>query len=447
MLINFSVTNWMSYRDKVRLTMIATREQQHGDRLFNPDKYPFRVLPSAVIYGGNASGKSNLFKAINFARHFITQPTRPDLPIGIEPFKLDPVASGEPVSFEFEILIEDHLYRLSFSLSGTEVLEEKLERISANSERILYHRVSGSSKPGLHSSLKKDYQRLWFAFLGTQKNQLYLANCKYQGLKNFEKVFDWFAQTLLIVTQDSRFEEFHPYPYLDDTDERYKVISGILDNLDTGITQLRWENLPLNTPLIPEELKQQVNKSVGDGQYVRISPRSDSELVILAYRQNGEFGFRKLCTQHGDVRFEMREESDGTKRTIALLPALMALVYSETPKVCLIDEICLSLHPNLLRELVKLVLFRTGGSKRSQLLLSTHNHILMDQALFRRDEIWVTERDQRGHSRLMNFSEYGDIRSDKNIVRSYLQGRMGGVPDILPYWSWPGQVPQDGEEE
>ena len=127
----------------------------------------------------------------------------------------------------------------------------------------------------------------------------------------------------------------------------------------------------------------------------------------------------------------MRQESDGTQRIIDLLPAFLDLSEQTSQKVYVIDEVDRSLHSLLIRNLIEAYLECCSAETRTQLLLTTHNVMLMDQQLLRRDEMWVTERDASGATDLFSFSEYEDIRYDKDIRKSYLQGRMGGVPRIL----------------
>ena len=127
----------------------------------------------------------------------------------------------------------------------------------------------------------------------------------------------------------------------------------------------------------------------------------------------------------------MQQESDGTHRTIDLLPAFLEMADAGSNKVFVIDELDRSMHTLLTRSLLEKYLSGCGPLCRSQLLFTTHDVLLMDQELMRRDEMWVAERDRDGSSTLFSFSEYKDVRNDKDIRKSYLQGRLGGIPRIL----------------
>jgi AAA15 family ATPase/GTPase len=131
------------------------------------------------------------------------------------------------------------------------------------------------------------------------------------------------------------------------------------------------------------------------------------------------------------TNFEMQQESDGSKRVIALLPAFLDLTAKGCEKVYVIDEVDRSLHTILSRRLLEAYLDSCSAKSRAQLLLTTHDVILMDQDILRRDEMWVAERDDLGASSLISFNEYKDIRYDKDTRKSYMQGRLGGIPQIL----------------
>jgi len=152
-------------------------------------------------------------------------------------------------------------------------------------------------------------------------------------------------------------------------------------------------------------------------------------------RIDGELTAKKLVTYHQqqggqEVKFEMRQESDGSQRVIDLLPAFLAAAATGSSKVYVIDEVDRSLHTLLTRQLLEGYLGCSGADTRSQLLFTPHDVLLMDQKLFRRDEMWVVERNPQGESSMMPFSEYKDVRYDKDIRKSYLQGRLGGLPRI-----------------
>ena len=430
MIISFSIENWMSFRDKVTFMMTASKERQHSERVPKLPKYQTRNLPIATIYGGNASGKTNFFKALNFAKGLVVKGTRPESLIPVEPFKLDARAAEKPSRFSFELLINEIIYEFSFSATRKAILEEKLVKIAPASEMILYDRREG--KPNFDKSLEhKEF--LAFAFQGTRENQLFLTNSVSQKVENFKPVYDWFKDTLELIAPDSRFEPFEQF--IDEEHPRYSTMNEMLKQLDTGITHLGGEVIPFENIPMPDLLKNQLQEELKDGMSMRLRTEPINERFVVT-RKNNELIAKKLVTYHpkadgSEAKFEIRYESDGSQRVIDLLPAFLDLSAENSKKVYVIDEVDRSLHTLLTRRLLDAYLSNCAPESRSQLLLTTHDVLLMDQQLLRRDEMWVAERDSSGASKMISFSEYKDVRYDKDIRKSYLQGRLGGIPRIL----------------
>ncbi len=429
MIIRFSVENWMSFKNRVCFSMVASQEHQHKERVPEVNKYHMRVLPIATIYGGNASGKTNFFKALSFAKGLVVKGTQPDSLISCEPFRLDRNVE-KPSHFSFELLIEENVYEYSFAVTRKAVLEEKLVQIKSSSEKVLYHRHEG--KPNFDSSLQKD-QFLEFAFQGTRDNQLFLTNSVSQKVENFRPIYNWFKDTLKLIAPDSRFGLFEQF--LDEENSLYATMNEMLPQLDTGIVRLGGEKIPFDNMPIPESLKTKLQEEVKEGMTVRLMNEPMNERFAIT-RKHGELIAKKLFTYHPksdgtEVKFEMRQESDGSQRIIDLLPEFLDISTAGSKKVYVIDELDRSLHTHLTRRLIEGYLATCCSQSRAQLLMTTHDVLLMDQQLLRRDEMWVAERDASGISNLFSFSEFKDVRYDKDIRKSYLQGRLGGVPRLL----------------
>lgn len=428
MLISLTLENWMSFRDKVTFTMVASRERQHGDRISSIRGRKFKILPIAAIFGGNASGKTNFFKALNFARLLVVRGTRPDSQIPVLPFRLDNQSVDRPASFSFELLCDETIYEFSFSVTQNAVVREKLVHITNTSEKVLYDRRDG--QPNFDRSLNKD-KFLEFAFKGTRDNQLFLTNAVSQKVENFRPVYDWFHQSLVLIAPDSRFEQFDQF--LDESNPLYSKMNELLFHLDTGITRLGSDEIPFENLPVSEPIRTKLREDVREGKTVRLMNNLNERFVVT--RKDGRLLARKLVTYHSkadgtDARFDIYDESDGSQRVIDLLPAFLELTRNSSRKVFVIDELDRSLHALLNRQMIESFLSMCSAESRSQLLFTTHDLLLLDQDLLRRDEIWITEREETGVTKLLSFSDYKDVRSDKDIRKSYLQGRMGGIPRL-----------------
>ncbi|SET64668.1 AAA family ATPase [Thorsellia anophelis] len=429
MIISFTIQNWMSFREPVHFSMIASKEKQHRERIAKISKYQTSVLPIAAIYGGNASGKTNFFKALNFVKWLVVRGTSPDSIIPVETYRLDSLSQENPSRFKIELLKDEIIYEFSFAVTQHAILEEKLIQITSTSEKVLYDRQGDN--PNFYSGLNKD-MFLHFAFKGTRDNQLFLTNSITQKIETFRPIYDWFKDTLELVAPDSRFESFEHF--LDEAHPLYNTMNQLLPKLDTGISQLGSEEIPFDNTPFTQAVKNKIKEDVKEGVTIRLLNPSTNERFIIT-RKSGQLVAKKLVSFHSNhegeqIQFDIRQESDGSQRVIDLLPAFLELSDINSKKVYVIDEVDRSLHSLLTWQLLEAYLSNCTNDSRSQLLVTTHDILLMDQKLLRRDEMWVTERSLTGCSHLISFSDYKDIRYDKNIQKSYLQGRLGGIPKI-----------------
>lgn len=429
MIVRFSVANWMSFRDRVTLSMVASRERQHGERVARTGRYRLRVLPVMALYGGNASGKTNLFKALSFAKTQIVEGSRPGARIPVIPFLLDKDRAQQPTHFEFDLLIDEVVYAFSFSVTREKVFEERLIRVDSASERTLYDRQDRKIEFG--GSLEaEEEQFLRFAFRGTRDNQLFLTNSISQNVRNFRTIHDWFNYALQIITPDTRFglPSFHASSAV------AMKMSEMLSNYDTGISRMDSERVPVEYIQLPEPIKNDLQE-LEEGEIVHLAGSSDEYFRVT--RENGKLIASKCVTVHPttddrEISFDLTQESDGSQRLIDLLPAFLDLSSGASERVYVVDEMDRSLHTLLTRRLLERYLAACTAETRTQLLFTTHDVLLMDQRWLRRDEMWITERDAAGASSLLSFSEYRDVRYDKDLRKSYLQGRLGGIPRITP---------------
>ena len=434
MIISFTLENWMSFQEKVKFSMIATRERQHNVRVPKLSKYRTRILPVAAIFGGNATGKSNFFKALNFAKSLVTKGTEIDNLINVEPFRLNAHESDVPTRFAFELLINETIYDFSFAVTRTAVLEEKLVEIKSASEKVLYDRSRDQIK--FAPTVNRDLF-LEFAFKGTRENQLFLTNSVSQNIDDFRPVFNWFRDSLILIGPDTRFGNIELF--FDESGPHYEIMNENLLQLDLGISRLAGEEIPFESIPIPKlysaRIKEDFKNKIKGNKGISFGLDGNNERYVIV-RKNNELITKKLITFHpnedgNEVKFEFSEESDGSQRVLDLLPAFIEMSLKSSTFVYFIDEIDRSLHTLLTRRLIEMYLNACSENTRTQLLLTTHDVMLMDQQLLRRDEMWVAERDTFGASSLFSFSEFQEVRYDKDIRKSYIQGRLGGIPDFF----------------
>ena len=436
MLVSFSASNFLSFKDSIEFTTRATKERQHNHRVFVHDE--IKLVPISAILGANASGKSNFYRALLFLRRLVLHlPQAADELIAVEPFRLDDGESTSlPTRFVIEIFPADVLYRLSIAVSRNGVVEEKLEEVHGEESTLLYSRVNldravSWEVSGLQEKVSDQTDREFIAFKtrDTLSNQLFLGVLRGKNLPVIDEVTSWFSDQLALMLPEAT---LHRLGFnLPTRRGLLEFCNDALRTAGTGVHDIspqtvRWEDFP-----VTHELKEELKKSVGEKQSTFVVTPEGVRFSVT--RLQGELHVARIYTQHRSangelVRFELSRESEGTQRFIDLLPAFFEMVRPGRPKVFIIDELDRSIHTQLARHLVKSYLLSVEPTGRSQLIFTTHDVMLLDQDLLRRDEVWFMEKNPWGASTMQSLAKFGGIRYDRDIRRSYLDGAFGGVP-------------------
>lgn len=436
MLVSFSVSNFLSFKDSIEFSARATRERQHGHRVFTHGKV--KLVPVAAIFGANASGKSNFYRALLFLRKMVLHlPQAADELIPVDHFKLDDGASSTtPTRFVIEIFPAETVYRLTVAFTRSGISEETLEEVDGDERTLLYSRITlhhGTSWDvgGLQSKLTETLDRDFIAFKtrDTLRNQLFLSALRGKNFPIIDDITGWFSEQLALMLPEAT---LHRLGFnLPTRRGLLEFCNDALRTAGTGVHDIhaqpvRWEDFPV-TPEMKEELK----KSIGEKQSTFVVTPEGVRFSVT--RLHGDLHVDRIYTRHlspggNPVLFELSHESEGTQRFIDLLPAFFEMVRPGRPKVFVIDELDRSLHTQLARHLVRSYLLAMGPTARSQLIFTTHDVTLLDQDLLRRDEVWFMEKSPWHASMMQPLSSFEGIRYDRDIRRSYLDGTFGGVP-------------------
>lgn len=421
MLITFRVSNFLSFDDEVELSMQAGQQRNLPSHYISTGsgRNDVNILKTALIYGANASGKSNLIKAMDFAKKVIVNGIKSETTYN-KHFRLDPANRQKPSSFEFEFKLDDKMYAYGFSahLESKKIQEEWLVELGKTSENIIYERKvleNGQSEfPVFNLKLldKKAVNRFEVYREDVLDTQLFLTELNEKnasdGVYFFKHVFAVFESILIYypnvnVPLPKAFEFINKKDFVD-----------LLKLFKVGISDLDLEEY-------------EVDESQAKNHVQKESPFRDH--IGLRFDE-GRYFMSKLVTKHdsldGFTNFELEEESDGTRR---LLDCIFLLIALKSVKLSIIiDEIDRSLHPELSRKFLEVFLTLTEGIE-SQLIVTTHESSLLDLNLLRRDEIWFTEKDEKGASKLYSLEEFKP-RHDTELRKAYLTGRFGAIPFI-----------------
>ena len=426
MLVEFTVGNFLSFKENTTLSMVASKDNSLPQNVIkNAQGTGIDLLKSAVIYGANASGKSNFVKAMEFMREVVLNSMKSDEDekIKTKPFKLDQKCLNKPSHFEIVYIQGKVRYQYGFELTSERVYKEWMYSFPKGQKRILFERNQKSGKIdrkaysfGTHFKGDK-----WRIVDITDADCLFISMAKQMKnpiaenvITEFSKKFDDIpAFSILIKLTSSIFASV-----IDKND--YKLIESILTHADFGINSFRVEQKNNKLDDIVKLLKKESpetidNEKVGNMVKAFLDDMVDTEIVMI----------HKL-KDHSEVEFAIDEESEGTQRFLAII--LMLIVLMKKRSVIISDEFDLKLHPQLTAWLINSMHDEDFNKNSTQMIYTTHNTDLLDRELFRRDQIWFTEKSREtGATELYSLWDF-KARKDENIRKNYLLGRYGAVP-------------------
>jgi len=431
MLIEFSVSNYRSIRGKVTLSLVASSDARHPDNTFPADgPGKLRLVKTAAIYGANASGKSNVVEALRFMARFVATSARESQRgdrIPAVPFKLDPATEREPSEFEVIFAYEGERFVYGFSADAVRVHEEWLTAARKRT-RVLFRRGPGGVEFG--DSWRGDREKLVGV---TRDNALLLPVADQFGSPTARAPMDWLRNGLRSISDEPEWsgEAVHSFHMLEEGGDDAEALRRLVGGADLGIGGLVVHKLLLEQwegwEELPTELRDRITADIdarGGG--------GPAEVTLVRALHTGADG-RPVAL---DLQ---REESGGTQRLFALAGPVLTVLSEGCTLV--IDELETKLHPLLTRALVQAFHRADTGA---QLVFTTHDCGLLDSGLFRRDQIWFTEKDRAGATDLYSLWDYDAtaVRPDADFRDGYLRGRYGAIPFIgeLSFEREEGQV-------
>lgn len=447
MLIQFSVENFLSFKDKATFSLLATGDKSHPEHLLSNRRSAKSILRTAAIYGANASGKSNLVKAMAYARELILHDTPPDESIPSMPFRL--VSQPNHVSrFQFIFSYHGVEYSYGVKLNPEKILEEFLYGNPKGKEIPYFERITNENNEvevEFGASLLRGRKAfLEFKAKDTRPNQLFLTSIRSGNMKGnvqeIAPVIEWFRNVLTIIQAESSYSNLEIRTHRFQPFKQY--LANFLSAADTGICDVSTDEMLLDwerdLPEMPVGIREEIARSFskpGDGaanptEYeVRIL-ESSRQRCLIRENTSGQLVLLRLLLRHqGEhgltVDFPIEEESDGTSRIIHLIPILFD-INQDHERVIVIDELDRRLHPHLSRMLVESALNCPGNH---QMIFTSHDTNLLNLDLLRRDEIWFVEKDKQGGSHAYSLAEF-KVRPDLQVEKGYLNGRFGAIPFV-----------------
>jgi AAA15 family ATPase/GTPase len=397
MLLRFSAANHLSIRDRQELSLAASSRKDTEEGLINCTFVQSgRLLPTAIIYGANASGKSNFITALKYmcgAVRFSHSKGEPGKGVPRNPFKLDPTCAKAPSTFDADFVVDGVRYHYGFKASDKALDAEWLYSFSKNRRQMLFERTSKGFEFGRglrgRNRVISDL---------TRPNSLFLSAAIQNGHQQLSKVGVFF-QSLHVDTPTSTTEEMLSWQLAKDGIDKRTI--KFLTNIGTGVVNYRLQKSKHGKDFV-KYIKENLD----------LDPESYVELAHTG-RNNKE------------VYFSIGEESAGTQRLLPLLDMVFRAL--DEGAVLVIDELDAHLHTQACEAVMELFSSPMTNPNGAQLIATTHDTNLLRSALLRRDQVWFTEKDAKGATHLYPLT---DIRTRKgdNIAKGYLQGRYGAIP-------------------
>jgi hypothetical protein len=368
------------------------------------------LLRSAAVYGANASGKSNLIKALQYMRGVVVESAtliQPGQTFSVQPFRLDSVSASQPTEFEITFLLDGVRYQYGFALTAQRIVSEHLLVYKAFKPQRWFKRY-------LDADTGKDVYEFGHGLKGpknvwegaTRINSLFLSMAVQLNSEQLRPVFDWFVNRLVIINEVSPLAPQFSVQMLQQAEKR-KAICDFLTAADISIADI------------------DVVTHKKPGQVVHFDIAAGKTEVRTEEIEENQLRFHHV-TENGTAVLDLADESNGTRNLLFLAGPVLDILNKGLTLV--IDELDTSLHTLLVRELVRLFHRPEVNTCGAQLIFTTHDTSLLDAyGLFRRDQVWFVEKKKEQTSELYSLLEFSPRKNDK-LEHGYLQGRYGSVP-------------------
>jgi len=415
MLIEYSVENFRSISEKTTFSMVPSKERKKAENLIRVDGVPgvTKLLKSAVIFGANASGKTNQIRALDLMQFIVCMSRNFNKgdKIPYFPFILNSEYAEKPTTFSLNFIIDETEYRYSFSYNADEIISEELVYFKGKSEKTIFIR----NQNNLQAYQDDDEQQGLFRHTGNNVLFLSKANNEY---KPFGPAFKWFNENLNYLDSIMDIGDRYTINYMNRSQENKDKIINLLNFADFDIHDISGTIKTLKRTDIPDIVIQFIEKDtkkpLPDGAIMT------SELKSLHTRDDGN----QITNTFSEF------ESAGTQIFFNLL-GLFLDAFENHQRVLIIDEFDTRLHPDLISYIFRLFHSNKINRMNSQLIVTTHNTRLLSADIFRREQIWFTEKKKNTRNTdLYSLFDY-EKRLDRSIEKNYFSGRYGGVPDIM----------------
>ncbi len=419
MLVQFSVDNFRSFRNKIVFSMVASPIKELPSHIISCDS--LKLLKTGILYGANASGKTNLLKAINFMKNFVLNSTKDKdflKSFSKDLFQLNKKNLESPSEFEVVFLIEEILYRYGFTILNDEIDKEWLYSTNTKSrkprESLLFSRERDEITVGTKFKEGNGKTKM------TRPNSLFLTLTAMLNGTVSTEIVKWF-ENIIIILEAREIDPLNTVHLLEKKNIDLKDVLHFLSKADFNIKAISIEPQNISTNGVPEYLKEVILENEKTDIVKGYNVKTTHQL----FDSNDDLS--------GEKELELfYHESKGTQKFFHLIGPILQTIKNNG--ILFIDEIESSLHPLLTRVIIETFTNNTDRNNHSQAVFTTHDTSHLDGSLFRRDEIWFSDKDFQGGTVLFSLAQYkqpqGKVRNDEVFRKNYLNGKYGAIPII-----------------
>jgi hypothetical protein len=420
MFIEFNVTNYRSIRETQTISMVASKYYNELDEMNCFDSGVTglqKMLRSAVLYGPNAAGKSNLFRALHFMQSFVLEShsLQEGQTIKTVPFALNERSQNEPSELEIFFLQDNVRYQYGFAANRMRVTKEWLLAFPEGKAQRWYEREYDATEDKdkwYFGSKFSGRRQLWQE--ATRKNALFLSTAIQLNNEQLKPVFSWFQNKLVSILPGTPINLKFSIDQCASAEGTLRIMD-FMNSADIGISGIEVKKIPIppmKSEMLPPDMPQPIKEKI----LLEMQGKELPDIQFLHKMDTGE-----------SVPFRFSDESDGTKRLFAFAgPWLDVLAKG---RILFVDELGTSLHPLMVRFLLGLIQNQEINRYNAQLIFTTHDTSVLDTDILRRDQIWFVEKDPKQASRLYPLSDFKP-RQGEALEKGYLKGRYGALPFI-----------------
>lgn len=417
MLKEFKIRNFRSFRDEEIFSLEPMNKQEKDLDCFNIAEIgKERILKSAVVYGHNSYGKSNLFKGFSKMLQIIKKSSNTNYTLTVDNFKLNDYSKNEPTKFEITFIINGITYRYGFEILENLINKEWLFRKNIRESKI-FERLNSNNNSITISSTYKNLEK-YKEF--TRDNELFLSSMEKNNITDeIKEICEFLRKKIKIISAETLEPTITSEMILNKNLEKNEILKA-LKSADLGINDLDVKEEEQNIEELPEFikffLKNKIEKDLNDKIY------STCEEVKHSI-------FSKENKKIGEIAFDIDNfESEGTKKLYSVIGPILDTINKGN--ILFIDELDSKLHHFIVKYIIDLFNNDTINKKNAQLVFNTHDFYLLKENIFRKDQIYFVDKDEYGVSNLYSLGDFKGIDNKANIMAHYLLGHFGAIGNI-----------------